>query len=83
MLKNTPNKLFLVPVKDKIPKKRSISDISMVQNWKQSETSGLVTLLELKVNKIVMITWNIDTFDRNAKLLSTQRQMDRKYQLYI
>ena len=42
LIKNTPssNKLFSIPVKDKIPKYCSILDISEVQNRNQSETSN-------------------------------------------
>ena len=36
----SPNKLFSIPVKDKIPKHCSILDISEVQNPKQSETGN-------------------------------------------
>ena len=36
----SPNKLFSIPVKDKIPKYFSILDISEVQNRNQSETGN-------------------------------------------
>ena len=64
ILKNIPSKLFSKPAKNEIPKNCSISDISEVQNRKQSETGGLVTLVELKVKARVIITPNTDISDR-------------------
>ena len=65
MLKNIP--IFLVPAKDEIPKDCSILDISEIQNQNQPEIGGLATILELKFNAKVMITTNIDVYDRLIK----------------
>ena len=64
ILKNIPNKLFSKPAKNEIPKNSSISNISEVQYRKQSETGGLVTLVELKVKARVIITPNTNISDR-------------------
>lgn len=53
-----------MPSKDEVLKNCNASDMSEVQNRKQSETGGLAILLKLKVNARVIITTNIDNADR-------------------
>lgn len=57
-------RLISIPSKDEVPKNCNASDMSEVQNRKQSETGGLAILLKLKVNASVIITTNIDNADR-------------------
>ena len=63
-LKHIPGQLITIPAKDEVPKNSKISDIREAQNPKQSETGGLVSLFELKVNVRVMLTTNINIEDR-------------------
>ena len=44
-LKHIPGHLIIIPAKDEVPKNSKISDIREAQNWKQSETGGLVSKL--------------------------------------
>ena len=62
-LKHIPGQLITIPAKDEVPKNSKISDIREAQNRKQSETGGLASLIELKVNARVMLTTNINIED--------------------
>ena len=63
-LRHIPGQLIIIPAKDEVPKNFKISDIREEQNRKQSETRGLASLLELKVNGRAMLTTNINIEDR-------------------
>ena len=63
-LRHIPGQLIIIPAKDEVPKNFKISDIREAQNRKQSETGGLASLLELKVNARAMLTTNINIKDR-------------------
>ena len=63
-MKHIPGQLITIPAKDEVTKNSKISDIKEAQNRKQSETGGLASLLELKVNATVMLTTNINIEDR-------------------
>ena len=63
-LKHITGQLITLPAKDEVPKNSKISDIREAQNRKQSETDGLASLIELKVNARVMLTTNINIEDR-------------------
>ena len=63
-MKHIPGQLITIPAKDEVPKNSKISDIKESHNRKQSETGGLASLLELKVNARVMLTTNINIEDR-------------------
>ena len=63
-LKHIPGQLITILAKNDVPKNSKISDIREAQNRKQSETGGLASLLELKVNVRVMLTTNINIEDR-------------------
>ena len=63
-LKHILGQLVTIPAKDEVPKNSKISDIKEAQNRKQSETGGVASLLELKVNARVMLTTNINIKDR-------------------
>lgn len=45
--------------KEKVPTKSKISDVREAQNGRQSDTGGLKSLLESKINATVMLTANI------------------------
>ena len=62
-MKQIPRQLIAIPAKDEVPKNSKISDIREAQNRKQSETGGLASLIELKVNARVMLTTNINIED--------------------
>ena len=62
-LKHISGQLITIPAKDQVPKNSKISDIREAQNRKQSETGGLASLIELKVNARVMLTTNINIED--------------------
>ena len=66
-LKHIPGQLITIPAKDEVPKNSKISDIREAQNRKQSETGGLASLLELKVNARVRLTTNINIEDQLIK----------------
>ena len=53
-----------IPAKDEFPKNSNISDIREAQYREQSETSGLASLLELKINARIMSTTNTTIEDR-------------------
>ena len=63
-LRHIPGQLIIITAKDEVPKNFKISDIREAQNRKQSETGGLASLLELKVNARAMLTTNINIKDR-------------------
>ena len=63
-LKHIPGQLITIPAKDEVPKNSKILDIREAQNRKQSETRGLASLFELKVNARFMLTTNINIKDR-------------------
>ena len=63
-LKHIPGQLVTIPAKDEGLKNSKICDIRKAQNRKQSETGGLTSLPELKVNAKVMLTTNINIEDR-------------------
>ena len=52
------------PAKDEVLKNSKMLEIREAQNQKQSETGGLTSLLELKVNFRVMLATNINIEDR-------------------
>ena len=62
--KHIPGKLITIPAKDEVPKNSKISDVREAQNRKISETGGLASILELKINARVMLTTNINIEDR-------------------
>ena len=64
-LKHIPGQLITIPAKGKVPRNSKVSAIREAQNRKQSETGGLASLLELKVNPRVMLTTNIKIEDRS------------------
>ena len=63
-LKHIPGQVITIPAKDEVPKNSKILDIREAQNRKQSETGGLASLFELKVNARFMLTTNINIKDR-------------------
>ena len=63
-LKHIPGQLITIPAKDEVPKNSKILDIREAQNRKKSETGGLASLLELRVNARFMLTTNINMKDR-------------------
>ena len=63
-MKQIPRQLITIPAKDKVPKNSKISDIREAQNRKQSETGGLKSSLEIKVNARVKLTTNINIIDQ-------------------
>ena len=63
-MKQIPRQLITIPAKDEIPKNSKISDIREAQNRKQSETGGLKSSLEIKVNARVKLTTNINIIDQ-------------------
>ena len=56
--------LITIPAKDEVLKNSKMLEIREAQNQKQSETGGLTSLLELKVNFRVMLSTNINIEDR-------------------
>ena len=56
--------LITIPAKDEVLKNSKMLEIREAQNQKQSETGGLTSLLELKVNFRVMLKTNINIEDR-------------------
>lgn len=56
--------LITIPAKDEVLKNSKMLEIREAQNQKQSETGGLTSLLELKVNFRVMLATNINIEDR-------------------
>ena len=56
--------LITTPAKDEVLKNSKMLEIREAQNQKQSETGGLTSLLELKVNFRVMLATNINIEDR-------------------
>ena len=63
-MKQIPRQLIAIPAKDEVPKNSKISDIREAQNRKQSETGGLKSSLEIKVNVRVKLTTNINIIDQ-------------------
>ena len=63
-MKQIPRQLITIPAKDEVPKNSKISDIREAQNRKQSETGGLKSSLEIKVNARVKLTTNINIIDQ-------------------
>ena len=63
-LKHIPGKLITIPAKDEVSKNSKISNVTEAQNRKTSETGGLASILELKINARVMLTTNINSEDR-------------------
>ena len=63
-MKQIPRQLITIPAKDEVPKNSKISDIREAQNRKQSETGGLKSSLEIKVNVRVKLTTNINIIDQ-------------------
>ena len=63
-LKHIPGKLITIPAKDEVSKNSKISNVMEAQNRKTSETGGLASILELKINARVMLTTNINSEDR-------------------
>ena len=63
-LKHIPGKLITIPAKDEVPKNSKISNVMEAQNRKTSETGGLASILELKINARVILTTNINSEDR-------------------
>ena len=63
-MKQIPRQLIAIPAKDEVPKNSKISDIREAQNRKQSETGGLKSSLEIKVNARVKLTTNINIIDQ-------------------
>ena len=60
----TQRQPFTIPLKNEVPRNTKISE---KQNWRQSETGGLASLLELKINAKLMLITNIDIGDRLIK----------------
>ena len=63
-MKHIPGKLITIPAKDEVSKNSKISNVTEAQNRKTSETGGLASILELKINARVMLTTNINSEDR-------------------
>ena len=63
-MKHIPGKLITVPAKDEVPKNSKIFDVREAQNRKISETGGLASILEMKINARVMLTTNISIENR-------------------
>ena len=63
-LKHIPGKLITISAKDEVSKNSKISNVTEAQNRKTSETGGLASILELKINARVMLTTNINSEDR-------------------
>ena len=63
-MKQIPRQLITIPAEDEVPKNSKISDIREAQNRKQSETGGLKSSLEIKVNARVKLTTNINIIDQ-------------------
>ena len=78
-MKQIPRQLITIPAKDEIPKNSKISDIREAQNRKQSETGGLKSSLEIKVNVRVKLTTNINIIDQliNGQM-GTMKHMEIK-----
>ena len=57
-LKYIPGKLITIPAKDEV------SDVKEADDQKMSETGGLTSILELKINARVMLATNINIEDR-------------------
>ena len=78
-MKQIPRQLIAIPAKDEVPKNSIISDIREAQNRKQSETGGLKSSLEIKVNVRVKLTTNINIIDQliNGQM-GTMKHMEIK-----
>ena len=78
-MKQIPRQLITIPAKDEVPKNSKISDIREAQNRKQSETGGLKSSLEIKVNVRVKLTTNINIIDQliNGQM-GTMKHMEIK-----
>ena len=78
-MKQIPRQLIAIPAKDEVPKNSKISDIREAQNRKQSETGGLKSSLEIKVNVRVKLTTNINIIDQliNGQM-GTMKHMEIK-----
>ena len=63
-LKHIQGQLITILAKDEVLKNSKISDITEVQNRKQSVSGGLAPLLKRKVNARVMLTTNINIEDQ-------------------
>ena len=78
-MKQIPRQLIAIPAKDEVPKNSKISDIREAQNRKQSETGGLKSSLEIKVNVRVKLLTNINIIDQliNGQM-GTMKHMEIK-----
>ena len=59
-LKQIPGQLITIPAKNEVHTNFRVSDAREAQNRKQSDTSGLASLLKLKINAKVMFTTSIN-----------------------
>ena len=64
MLQLIESPLHMIPAIDLFPKTIPQQKINEILNYKQSETGGLVQILQIKLNAQVMLTVNIDLQDR-------------------
>ena len=64
MLNSIENHLYKIDAKDHIPKNISSTKIESVLKGNQSETGGLASTLQIKLNARVMLTMNVDRQDR-------------------
>ena len=64
MLNSIENHLYKIDAKDHIPKNISSTKIESVLKGNQSETGGLASTLQIKLNARVMLTMNFDRQDK-------------------
>ena len=64
MLNSIENQLYKIDPKDHIPKNISSTKIESILKRNQSETGGLASTLQIKLNARVMLTMNVDLQDR-------------------
>ena len=64
MLNSIENQLYKIDAKDHIPKNISSTKIESILKRNQSETGGLASTLQIKLNARVMLTMNVDLQDR-------------------
>ena len=64
MLQLVESAHHMIPAIDLLPKNIPQQKINEILNYKQSETGGLVQILQIKLNAQVMLTVNIDLQDR-------------------
>ena len=82
MVKNIPITLFSVPAKENNPKIVWFY-IFLRYRIKNSQTNGLASFLDLKVNARVIITTNIDVSDRLIKSkIETVKPIETKKDMF-